>query len=357
VSVVSVWAYNCLLFLLSRCHLKIKFASCIVKPHLTASILRLLRFEDFDIFRPSLLLPGAGFSDACWCILRPLLFSSLFPVPVKRQCIHTILVFVCLLSFVKINSDLFNLLCVWISLLFLSSFFCSSEVAVYSDHHYFLLPAGWKHESAGHHSCWNQYHHRSKVFTCLLPVSVWSVCSVSLVGAATSIIFVTTNVFVFVMTKYFCHDKTFVVTNICRDKPMFVVTKVLSQQAYFCRNTSLLLLRQTHVCCDKSKLVATKPLLWQNYVDRLLSWQKYVCHDKHFCCDKRRVLSWQTCLSQQKSHLWQLSPMIVLLFSSPQPPHPHPTPKFFLLLFFNMPNIPLNFQHFNASSMLFFLWM
>ena len=117
-----MWAYSCLLFLLSGCHLKVKFASCIVKPHLTASILRPLRFEDFDIFRPSLLLPGAGFSDACWCILRPLLFSSLFPVPAKWQCIHTIIVSVSLLSFIKINSDLFNLLCVWISLLFLSRF-------------------------------------------------------------------------------------------------------------------------------------------------------------------------------------------------------------------------------------------
>ena len=223
--------------------------------------------------------------------------------------------------------------------------FCSSEVAVYSDHHYFLLPAGWKHESAGHHSCWNQYHHRSKVFTCLLPVSVWSVCSVSLVGAAISIIFVATNVFVFVVTEYFCHDKTFVVTNICRDKPVFVVTKVLSQQAYFCRNTSLLLSRQTHVCCDKSKLVATKPLSRKNYVYWLLSWQKYVCHDKHFCCDKRHVLSWQTCVCHDKNHTYGSSRQWWFCCS----PHPDPhTPiqhlSFFFFYFSTCQTFPLIFS-------------
>ena len=37
--------------------------------------------------------------------------------------------------------------------------------------------------------------------------------------------------------KYACHDKhVFVATNICRDKHNFVATKVLSQQAYFCRD-------------------------------------------------------------------------------------------------------------------------
>ena len=52
----------------------------------------------------------------------------------------------------------------------------------------------------------------------------------SLAGAATSIIFVATkHVFrhdksMFVATKYFCHDKTFVATNICCDKH-FVATK------------------------------------------------------------------------------------------------------------------------------------
>ena len=36
--------------------------------------------------------------------------------------------------------------------------------------------------------------------------------------------------------KYACRDKTFVATNICRDKHNFAVTKVL-RQAYFCRDT------------------------------------------------------------------------------------------------------------------------
>ena len=33
-----------------------------------------------------------------------------------------------------------------------------------------------------------------------------------------------------------CLNKTFVMTNICRDKHNFVATKVLFRQAYFCRD-------------------------------------------------------------------------------------------------------------------------
>ena len=90
-------------------------------------------------------------------------------------------------------------------------------------------------------------------------------------------------------------------------------------------------------CCDKSKLVATK----------VLSWQAYLCHNKHVCLDKTHLLSQQkyacdktfvlthTCLSQQKlclgkhtfecceclswqkSYLWQLPSMIVKIRDSP----------------------------------------
>ena len=108
---------------------------------------------------------------------------------------------------------------------------------------------------------------------------------VALVGAATSIIFVTTkplswqthvccdkacylsqqtytchdkSKIMFVVTKYFCCYKTF------HDKYLLRwTTKVLLRQAYFCHV-------KTQVCQDKSKLVAIK----------VLSWQIYVCRDK-----------------------------------------------------------------------------
>ena len=72
--------------------------------------------------------------------------------------------------------------------------------------------------------------------------------------------------------KYTCRDKTFVSTNICRhkhvclshksmlvatntcigrDKHNFVATKVLSRQAYFCRDKRCMLSPQTRVCPDK----------------------------------------------------------------------------------------------------------
>ena len=57
--------------------------------------------------------------------------------------------------------------------------------------------------------------------------------------------------------KHFCRDKTFVTKNICRDKHNFVAMKLLSQQ--------------TGVCRDKT---------------RLLSLQKYACHNNKICRDK-----------------------------------------------------------------------
>ena len=84
--------------------------------------------------------------------------------------------------------------------------------------------------------------------------------------------------------KYACRDKTVVVTNtgvsrqiFCRDKHNFVATKLLSRQAYFCRDKRLVLSRQTRVCRDK-----TLPKLCQN----------------------------AKTLARQKFYLWQLPPMI-----------------------------------------------
>ena len=128
---------------------------------------------------------------------------------------------------------------------------------------------------------------------------------VSLAGAATSIIFVTTNTCLswqtmsFVVTKIclpqqnFCwyevillqqnffvcqqvcllqqkyayHDKTFVATKLCLLWQIFVVTnmfvmtnKILLWQAYFCHNKGHVLSRQTHVCHNKT-FVMTKMIL------------------------------------------------------------------------------------------------
>ena len=60
----------------------------------------------------------------------------------------------------------------------------------------------------------------------------------------------------FVTTKYFCCNKIFVATNICRDKNMFVVAKVLSRQAHFCCDKRRVLSQQTRL--SQQKLVTTK---------------------------------------------------------------------------------------------------
>ena len=53
----------------------------------------------------------------------------------------------------------------------------------------------------------------------------------------------------FVATKYFFATKVFVTTNICHEQ-----TKVLLRQTYFCRDKRYVLSWQTHICHDKSKL-------------------------------------------------------------------------------------------------------
>ena len=65
----------------------------------------------------------------------------------------------------------------------------------------------------------------------------------------------------FVVTKdVFCHDKTFVVTNMCLLRQVFVGTEFLFRQLF---------------CRDKHNFVVAKVLLWQAY----------------FFWDKRHVLS------------------------------------------------------------------
>ena len=116
-----------------------------------------------------------------------------------------------------------------------------------------------------------------------------STTMVSLVGAATSIIFVATEVYhdkhMFVVTKHvFCHDKSMLVaTKLCFSRQnIFFATKLLAQQVLnVCPSksfvaTSLLLLWQTRVCHDKT---------------HLLSRQKYACHDKTFVAMKMILMA------------------------------------------------------------------
>ena len=75
--------------------------------------------------------------------------------------------------------------------------------------------------------------------------------------------FVMTNTFLS-RQKYACRDRTFVTTNIS-----------LSQQKLCC---------DKHICHNKHNFVMTEVLSWQAY----------------FCCDKRHVLWWQTCVCHDK---------------------------------------------------------
>ena len=74
----------------------------------------------------------------------------------------------------------------------------------------------------------------------------------------------------------FCCNKI-----VCHDKHVFVGTKVLSRQAYFCCDKRCVLSRQTCVCHDKSKLVMTKLLLRQASVTT----------EHVLCCNKTFVVT------------------------------------------------------------------
>ena len=104
----------------------------------------------------------------------------------------------------------------------------------------------------------------------------------------------------------------------------FVATKVLSWQTCYCDNKC--------VCCDKTCLLLRQNcLLGQNFCcDKLLLFTfvaihvtKIFCHNKHnfvmtkllpqqagFCCNKRRVLSWQTRVCHNKTFV--MTRMILL---------------------------------------------
>ena len=107
-----------------------------------------------------------------------------------------------------------------------------------------------------------------------------------------SMSFVVTKVHVFVETKllswqtYFCHAKR------C----------VLSWQTCVCHDRSMLVVRICCCCCDKSFLV-TRIFCCDNFIffaSKLLSWQAYFCRDKDVFCHNKYVSVMTKCLSRQK---------------------------------------------------------
>ena len=105
-----------------------------------------------------------------------------------------------------------------------------------------------------------------------------------------------------VMTNVFATTKYI----FCRDKSMFVATKLLSPQKDFvanktsvttniCHNKHDFVVTKDVFCCDKHVSVVTKVCLsWQNCVccDKYLSQQK-LCHDKHMFGTTNIILSRQ----------------------------------------------------------------
>ena len=121
----------------------------------------------------------------------------------------------------------------------------------------------------------------------------------SLVEAATSIIFVATKVSLWQTClsswqKYACCDKRFV------KKIMFVATKWQTFNKSFVA-TNIILLRQKF-CHDKSMLVVTKPLSQQNYV----------------CCDKTFVTTKMILVAAPANDMfWSLISIVLICFARP----------------------------------------
>ena len=95
----------------------------------------------------------------------------------------------------------------------------------------------------------------------------------SLVGAATSIIFVVTNTCchdktrLLLQQKYACRDKAFVMTKLCLSQQIFV--------QYIFVETNLILSWQAYFCCDKHMFVMTKHVFCRNEND--------TCGSSHQC--------------------------------------------------------------------------
>ena len=128
----------------------------------------------------------------------------------------------------------------------------------------------------------------------------------------------------------FCHDKSFVTTNICSNKHNFVTTKLLSRQAHFCRDKHVFVATKHIFCHNKSMLVttklvttntclvsrqifvATKVWSWQkmfvsrnksfvvaaSIVLRLRLTKRVCCRDKNYTCGSSR--QWYSSVSEQR---------------------------------------------------------
>ena len=120
---------------------------------------------------------------------------------------------------------------------------------------------------------------------------------------------------IFVATKYFCHDKTFVATStcirlsrqqtcfvatntclsrqknarICRDKIMFVAANICHKKTRVCRDMHTFVATKDVICCDEHVFVATKIIL---------SRQKF-CRGKHTFVARKK----------KQKNLWQLPPV------------------------------------------------
>ena len=102
----------------------------------------------------------------------------------------------------------------------------------------------------------------------------------SLAGAATSIIFVTTNT---CLSQQKLWQKTyFVTTYTCLWWQVSLCKKKLSRQAYICCSSRRVLLRQTSVCHNKNYICGS-------------SCQWYISHSYYSCCSNRWMYSLKCC--------------------------------------------------------------
>ena len=103
---------------------------------------------------------------------------------------------------------------------------------------------------------------------------------------------------------HFCRDKSFVTTEVCMLRQIFVTTNIILLWQNMCFVTANTCLLQQKFACHTITFVATKLCLLQQY----LSWQKF-SHDKQFCCNKRFVLTsiffvaTKTCFVTTSTHL------------------------------------------------------
>ena len=96
--------------------------------------------------------------------------------------------------------------------------------------------------------------------------------------------------------------------HLCCDKHTFVPTNTrLSRQTHVCPDKTLLWSWPKYACGNKT-FVTTKLCLSHQNICRARS---FVATKDVFCHDKHMFVATNTCLLQQKWHLWQFPPMIM----------------------------------------------